>query len=94
MRRSALLIFVLTLAATTPLGAAGTRARGQEFHASTLGPVPPSITRAYRVSAPGGSSERLEGYLVGATLMSYLHLHFASCPGLADAFVAACAGAR
>jgi len=84
----------VTLAATTPLGAAGTRARGQEFHASTLGPVPPSITRAYRVSAPGGSSERLEGYLVGATLMSYLHLHFASCPGLADAFVAACAGAR
>jgi cobyrinic acid a,c-diamide synthase len=83
----------VTLAADTPLGAAGTRARGQEFHASTLGPVPPSITRAYRVSVPG-ASERAEGYLVGAALMSYVHLHFASCPGLAEAFVASCARAR
>jgi len=83
----------VSLATATPLGVAGVRARGQEFHKSTLGPVPPAITRAYRVRAPRGH-ERPEGYLVGATLMSYVHLHFASNPGLADAFVDACAAAR
>jgi cobyrinic acid a,c-diamide synthase len=83
----------VTLTTTTPLGAAGVRARGQEFHKSTLGPVPPAITRAYAVRAPGGG-QRTEGYLVGRTLMSYVHLHFASSPGLAAAFVEACAETR
>jgi cobyrinic acid a,c-diamide synthase len=83
----------VTLAADSPLGPAGTVARGQEFHASTLGPVPASVPRVYRVRVPGGD-ERDEGYLVGRTLMSYVHLHFASSPGLAAAFVDACARAR
>lgn len=76
--------------ADTPLGAAGTVARGHEFHHSTLGPVPASLPRAWqaRQGAP------VEGFLVGATLASYAHLHFASNPALAPAFVAACAGAR
>jgi cobyrinic acid a,c-diamide synthase len=52
--------------------------------------VPAAIPRAYRVRPPGGT-ERAEGYLVGRTLLSYVHLHFASSPGLADAFVDACA---
>jgi cobyrinic acid a,c-diamide synthase len=80
------------LTGACPLGAAGSVARGQEFHASTLGPVPPSIARAYRVRTPGGG-ERGEGYLVGRALMSYAHLHFASNPALATAFVDACAAA-
>jgi cobyrinic acid a,c-diamide synthase len=80
----------VTLAAPTLLGPAGTVVRGQEFHASTLGVVPPSITRAYRVRAPGGG-ERAEGYMLGRALMSYVHLHFASCPAVATAFVDACA---
>jgi cobyrinic acid a,c-diamide synthase len=83
----------VTLAADCPLGAAGGVARGQEFHASTLGRVPPAVSRVYQVRAPGGG-ERAEGYLMGRTLMSYLHLHFASSPGLATAFVEACAGVR
>ncbi|HET7341805.1 MAG TPA: cobyrinate a,c-diamide synthase, partial [Methylomirabilota bacterium] len=83
----------VTLAADTPLGPAGAVARGQEFHTSTLGPVPPAIARAYRVHAPGGG-ERAEGYLIGRALLSYVHLHFASNPGLAPALVAACARAR
>jgi cobyrinic acid a,c-diamide synthase len=78
------------LAAPCPLGVAGLVARGQEFHASTLGPVPPSVRRVYRVRAPGGG-ERAEGYLLGRTLLSYVHLHFASNPALAAAFVGACA---
>ena len=83
----------VTLAADTPLGAAGTVARGQEFHASTLGPVPAVVPRVYAVRVPGGR-ERAEGYLLGRTLASYVHLHFASSPGLAAAFVDACARAR
>jgi cobyrinic acid a,c-diamide synthase len=82
----------VALSADTLLGRAGTVIRGQEFHASTLGPVPPAIARVYRVRAPGGG-ERAEGYAIGRTLLSYVHLHFASCPEVADAFVAAC-GAR
>jgi cobyrinic acid a,c-diamide synthase len=83
----------VTLAAAGPLGAAGTVARGQEFHASTLGPVSAAVPRVYQVRAPGGA-ERAEGYLVGRTLMSYVHLHFASNPAVATAFVAACAEHR
>jgi cobyrinic acid a,c-diamide synthase len=83
----------VTLTADGPLGAAGTLARGQTFHASTLGPVPAAVPRVYRVRAPGGA-ERAEGYLIGRTLMSYIHLHFASQPALAPAFVDACAAAR
>jgi len=67
--------------------------RGQEFHASTLGPLPSRLARTYRVRAPGGA-ERAEGYAVGRVLMSYVHLHFASNPGVAAAFVDACATVR
>src|SRR4029077_3965538 len=80
----------VTLASDTLLGPAGTVVRGQEFHASTLGPVPPAIARMYRVRAPGGG-ERAEDYAVGGALMSYVHLHFASCPAVATAFVERCA---
>lgn len=83
----------VTLAAPTLLGGAGTVVRGQEFHASTLGPLPPTLPRAYRVRAPGGG-ERADGFTVGGALMSYVHLHFASNPGVAAAFVDACAAAR
>jgi len=83
----------VTLQADGPLGKAGTIVRGQEFHASTLGPVPAAIRRVYRVRVPGGG-ERDEGFVVGRTLMSYLHLHFASNPAVATAFVDACAAHR
>lgn len=78
--------------ADTPLGAAGTVARGHEFHVSTLDPVPPSVARAYRLE--GSGEGRAEGYLVARALMSYVHLHFGSNPALAPAFVGACAEAR
>jgi len=83
----------VTLTAPTPLGPAGTVARGQEFHFSTLMPVPASVPRAYSVAAPGGAA-RAEGYLLGRALMSYVHLHFASNPALARGFVDACAERR
>lgn len=84
----------ITLAATTPLGAAGASARGHEFHASTLEEVPARVTRAYRVHGAPQESPRPEGYLIGATLLSYVHLHFGSNPEFARGFVDACAGAR
>ena len=83
----------VTLTAPTPLGRAGAVARGQEFHFSTLSPVPTSVPRAYNVMPPGGVP-RAEGYLVGRALLSYVHLHFASNPALARGFVDACVEAR
>ena len=76
--------------ADTPLGAAGTTARGHEFHCSTLGEVSPQVKRAYRVRGRG-RDEHAEGFLIGRTLLSYVHLHFGSNPALAVNFVAACA---
>src|SRR5262249_1889313 len=83
----------VTLTGDCPLGAAGAAVRGQEFHASTLGPVPSTVVRRYRVRAPGGG-ERAEGYQIRRTLMSYLHLHWASRPECATVFVDACASSR
>jgi cobyrinic acid a,c-diamide synthase len=54
-------------------------ARGHEYRYSTIDPMPPHIERAYRSGA--------EGYRVHAALASYAHLHFLSCPRLAEAFV-------
>ena len=83
----------VTLTLPTLLGPAGTRARGHEFHFSTLTAVPTTVPRAYTVAAHGGAS-RAEGYVVGRALLSYMHLHFASNPALAESFVDACAEAR
>ena len=59
-----------------PLGLAGLRMRGHEFHWSEMeGDSGPA---AYRVLHP---EERLEGYHRGGVLASYVHLHFASNPG-------------
>lgn len=76
--------------ADVPIGGAGTAARGHEFHYSSLDPVPDSVSRVYRVSRRRGG-ERAEGYLIGRTLMSYVHLHFASNPDIARWFVRSCA---
>jgi len=76
----------------TPLGPAGTVARGHEFHCSTLQPVPSSVPRAYAVLGGGGAGA--EGYLINQALASYVHLHFGSNPALARGFVERCAMVR
>ena len=78
------------LTSAGPLGPAGTRARGHEFHCSRLGDVPASVARLYTVTDGREGTARTEGFVVGATLMSYVHLHFGSNPALAANFVAAC----
>ena len=71
----------------TPLGPAGTTARGHEFHASRIDPVPEWVPRAYAVQTSGGGTPRAEGYLIGEALMSYVHLHFGSNPALVEHLV-------
>ena len=79
----------VTLQGDPPFGAAGTTARGHVFHYSSLDPVPSSVPRVYRLHDRRGG-EHQEGYRVGNALLSYVHLHFGSCPDLARGFVAAC----
>ena len=71
----------------TPLGPAGTTARGHEFHTSRIDPVPEWVPRAYTVQMGREVTPRAEGYLIGETLMSYVHLHFGSNPVLVDHLV-------
>jgi len=61
-------------------------ARGHEFRYSTIDPMPERIERTYWSDA--------EGYRVHAALGSYVHLHFLSCPRLAETFVDACCKTR
>ncbi len=71
----------------TPLGPVGMTARGHEFHASRIDPVPEWVPRAYTVRMSRGGTPRAEGYLIGEALMSYVHLHFGSNPALVDHLV-------
>ena len=80
----------VTLDTAGPLGPAGTRARGHEFHCSRLGEVPASIPRLFAATDGSGGTARPEGFAVGGASMSYIHLHFGSNPALADNLVAAC----
>lgn len=79
--------------ADTPLGPAGTTARGHEFHYSSL-EAAPDAPAVYALSGRKGIIETPEGFLSGNTLASYVHLHFASNPGVAGHFVAAMARSR
>jgi cobyrinic acid a,c-diamide synthase len=67
------------------LAAAGTRVRGHEFHRTVTDP-PAGTPGAWQWSAGGP-----EGFAAGSVHASYLHLHWAGSPGLAQRFVAACA---
>lgn len=80
----------VTLGAAGPLGPAGTRARGHEFHCSRLGEVPASVPRLFAATDGSGAAPRPEGFVIGGATMSYIHLHFGSNPALADNLVAAC----
>ncbi len=78
------------LSASTPLGAAGERARGHEFHYSRLTGADPAAAEAYQVYDRCGKTNSGGGYLKGNCLGSYVHLHFGSNPRLAEHLVGAC----
>lgn len=79
----------------TLLGGKDGVVRGHEFHYSDIVDMPlwsPTAT-AYQVSGRSGGVST-EGYQVGRTLGSYIHLHFVSRPESAAALVSACRGYR
>ena len=72
----------------SPIGPAGTEARGQEFHQSRLsGPVVGSSF--YRVVTSAGDEFR-HGLKYNNAIGSYIHLHFASNPAIPKHFVSNC----
>jgi cobyrinic acid a,c-diamide synthase len=92
-RRRALGYRELTQSADSPLGPAGTKARGHEFHYSEMD-VPDSVPRCYHLCRRQGEAIGTEGFLVDNVLGSYVHLHFGSNQQLAENFVKFCRAQR
>jgi cobyrinic acid a,c-diamide synthase len=67
-------------ATSSPLGPAGTRAHGHEFHRTAIGSGGPAAN-AWRWTASG--SAVTEGFVRGRVHASYLHTHWAGLPGAA-----------
>src|SRR5216683_3056341 len=65
----------------TPLGEPGTRLRGHEFHYSTVTPAGEAL------DVRGLLGSGLAGFATPALLASYVHVHLAGQPHLAEAFV-------
>jgi cobyrinic acid a,c-diamide synthase len=77
-------------AADSVLATAGTRVRGHEFHRTACTPTAGTSPAWYWRT---GEAPVTEGFAAGNVHASYLHLHWAGVPGIADRFVAACAEA-
>ena len=89
MRRKALGYREVELRNGSIVGPKGAVARGHEFHYSEMGEMPPEVERLYQVRK-GQNDLGVEGYRYKNCLASYIHLHFGSNPGLAEAFVENC----
>lgn len=78
--------------ADTVLGGAGLTARGHEFHYSSIQQDEDfsALEPIYVMSGRKGVIDTPEGFRMGNTLGSYVHLHFASNPDIPRAFVQAC----
>ena len=76
------------LSVDSPLGPAGTELRGHEFHYSTISPPGDAMALAGRF----GSGDA--GFATPTLLASYLHVHLAARPDLAEHFVRTAAGHR
>jgi len=83
----------VTTRAASPLGPAGTVVRGHEFHYSRLAGETRNVAAIYAMTGRKGVIDAPEGFLIGQTLGSYVHLHFGGNAGVAGHFVAACAAA-
>ena len=89
-RRRALGYRQVSLQRRTVLGLAGKVIRGHEFHYSEISDVTEPVDRVYRIADRDGRGEVSEGYALGNTLGSYVHLHFGSHPAVAEHFVQCC----
>ena len=88
-QRKALGYREIRLRSDSILGKKGAIARGHEFHYSQIDEMPEQIERLYQVSK-GQSDLGTEGYSYKNCVASYIHLHFGSNPGMAQAFVESC----
>lgn len=79
----------ISLNASAPLGPAGEKARGHEFHYSHLSGSDPAAAQVYEACDRSGKANA-GGYLKANCLASYVHLHFGSNPHMAERFVGAC----
>jgi cobyrinic acid a,c-diamide synthase len=75
-----------TTTVDSPIGPAGTGLRGHEFHYSTTSPEGDALRLSGRQGTTTG------GFASSNLLATYLHVHLAATPSLAEAFVAAAAG--
>ncbi|NDV19645.1 cobyrinate a,c-diamide synthase [Pseudodesulfovibrio sp. JC047] len=82
----------VTTQAETLLGPAGTCGRGHEFHYSSIQDEPgmQSLPSVYSMTGRKGPITTPEGFQMGNTLGSYVHMHFGSQPEMARYFVDAC----
>lgn len=84
----------ITTSDATLLGSTGTVGRGHEFHYSFIQKEAreeiSAIPSVYSMTGRKGAIEGPEGFLLGRTLGSYVHLHFGSRPDMATSFVQAC----
>jgi cobyrinic acid a,c-diamide synthase len=71
-----------------PLGPAGTELRGHEFHYSTVTPPGDALALESRFARGTG------GFATPRLLASYLHLHLATRPDLAEAFLGCASASR
>jgi cobyrinic acid a,c-diamide synthase len=78
---------------TGGLFGSGQTARGHLFHHSAIAGDPAATDRCYELKNSRGD-ETQEGYLIQNVLASYAHLHLASNPALASAFIDQCASFR
>ncbi len=77
-----------------PLGPAGTRLRGHEFHYSCHVSLDSQAARIYTVRNHSDRELEPEGFLHDNCLGSYIHVHFANNPEAARGFVDNCAAWR
>jgi cobyrinic acid a,c-diamide synthase len=72
----------------SPIGPAGTRLRGHEFHYSVCEPAGDAMDMS------GRHGQGRAGFATPQLLASYLHVHLANRPDIAERFVARAAGDR
>jgi cobyrinic acid a,c-diamide synthase len=84
----------IRLTRDTIIGRQGLCMRGHEFHYSELVPESAPCDTAYDIADRSGADRPAEGYWVGRTLGSYIHLHFGSEPRAAQHFIDSCRGFR
>lgn len=92
-RRKTLGYVEVSLTRDSLLGVAGSRLRGHEYHYSELLADPTTDrqwTTTYCVKRRFSEAEELEGFQCRNSLVSYIHLHFASRPESAGRFAAMC----